>query len=410
MSGFIKGNPMNNFVTITNLYPRPDQPSRGLYNYRLFKNMWAVLGGKDSSISFHNVCLVPEWRPWRWAVVRQWKAPVKEGADFTHYVPVFYLPLLGRSINDLFYAWALKGVTKGIGRGDLVYVPWLYPDGVAAARVLHDRGARVWLMALGSDTLHLRSWWRRQKIRTACDLVEGIVCVANALSERLSRDGVAGEKLKVVPNGVEKELFVSQGRQEAWRRLEAIQSLDSRLKAAHQRVLFVGNLVPVKGVDLLMRAFAELSNKPHLMIIGVGPMRRALARLSNELGISERVTFLGRRPPSEVALWMNVADCLCLTSHSEGMPNVILEARAAGLPVVTTPAGACREVLSEHEHFMVVDTCSANDVAAGLRVMLSRDLSVRPTDPAIKSWREMAERVVDLMGIDSGVERNASMS
>ncbi len=74
-------------------------------------------------------------------------------------------------------------------------------------------------------------------------------------------------------------------------------------------------------------------------------MRRELEKQADELGIRESVHFPGNRPHEEVALWMNAADCLCLPSRSEGMPNVVLEAVASGLPVVATEVGAVREVL-----------------------------------------------------------------
>jgi len=240
-------------------------------------------------------------------------------------------------------------------------------------------------------------------------------------------------------------------------------------------ILFVGNLVPVKGPDVMLRAVAALQKKllgcqvaeslgkkellscqvaelvseganapsglssttqqPNnpttasppsttqqldnpktvspftatqqpsnlttiLLLIGSGPMRRKLEGLARELGIAEKVHFLGRRPPEEVALWMNVADVLCLSSHSEGMPNVVLEARASGLPVVTTPAGAIPELPLEEDRFLVVKSCCPEDLAAGLREMLGRDLSVRQSDPAIPTWGQQAAKILELMERD----------
>jgi glycosyltransferase involved in cell wall biosynthesis len=130
-------------------------------------------------------------------------------------------------------------------------------------------------------------------------------------------------------------------------------------------------------------------------------MRSKLERLARTLGIGDQVRFLGRRPPEEVADWMNRADVLCLPSRSEGMPNVVLEARACGLPVVASPAGAIPELPLDKTHFLVVPACTPAHLAAGLHDMLSRDLSKRIPDPNIPTWKTMAERI--LAKIERGV-------
>ena len=585
---------MNNsmLITVSNLFPRPDQPTRGLYNLYLFREMGKTV----------NICLVPEWRVWKWRAIRKWKAPVSPGSELsscqdnstTVYLPVFTLPFIGRSINWWFYCrairrWMAPDQTSDIrpqtsdrrqcGRGapafakatadmprrdsdkgsaypstvaarsapptfnlepsgngitsafqsdvcglmsdvfpPTYYVPWLYPDGVATARAIRGSGARLWLMALGTDTFHLKSAVRRRLIVEACGQAEGIVCVARALADRLAAAGVPGEKLHVVPNGVDTSLFRCR-KKEGLLSCQVAELLGKRespccqvaelhgkkellgcqvdellsesvndpsgLSSTTQQpnnsitapkiILFVGNLVPVKGPDVMLRAVAALQKKllgcqvaeslgkkellscqvaelvseganapsglssttqqPNnpttasppsttqqldnpktvspftatqqpsnlttiLLLIGSGPMRRKLEGLARELGIAEKVHFLGRRPPEEVALWMNVADVLCLSSHSEGMPNVVLEARASGLPVVTTPAGAIPELPLEEDRFLVVKSCCPEDLAAGLREMLGRDLSVRQSDPAIPTWGQQAAKILELMERD----------
>ena len=380
-------------ITLSNLYPRPDQPTRGMYNQYLFREFSHCLERRTQA--YANICLVPEWRPWRWRAIRCWYAPdhKRDAAFYTSYFPVPYLPLVGRSVNDRFYAWALRKWAKTLSPGDCVYVPWIYPDGVAVARAVRDSKVRLWLMALGSDTLHLHSAVRRQKLVAACKQAEGIICVARVLADRLNGAGVPNEKIHVIPNGVDPSIFRVRNKNEL------------SVQGYPVTILFVGNLVPVKGPDVVLRAFARCIHRdqptrdPHLLLIGSGPMQSQLQCLASELGITDHVHFLGRRSPGEVAQWMNVSDVLCLSSRSEGMPNVVLEARASGLPVVATPAGAVPELPLAPEHFLVVKSCSPEDVSKGLEEMLGRDLSRRISDPVIPTWKHQADKVMGLMGM-----------
>src|SRR3546814_1800058 len=84
----------------------------------------------------------------------------------------------------------------------------------------------------------------------------------------------------------------------------------------------------------LLDAFASAPDMPadcRLAFVGVGPARSALARRRDEHGLGERVILAGARPHAELPTWMQAAELLCLPSHSEGVPNVVLEAMSCGI-------------------------------------------------------------------------------
>jgi glycosyltransferase involved in cell wall biosynthesis len=113
--------------------------------------------------------------------------------------------------------------------------------------------------------------------------------------------------------------------------------------------IIVGRLIKAKRIDRFLRVLAlACQSEPTLrgVVVGDGPERENLESLANELGLSPgRVRFLGER--SDVPALLSVATLLMLTSDQEGFPNVLLEAMAARLPVVTTPAGDAARVVRD---------------------------------------------------------------
>lgn len=140
-------------------------------------------------------------------------------------------------------------------------------------------------------------------------------------------------------------------------------------------VVIVGRLVAVKGVERALRGIGEPSREgdsaPHLYVIGDGPERERLERLASELGIAHRVHFLGFLKDAAAAI--AAADALLITSLREGIPTVLLEALAAGTPIVAHDLPGVRETLRllPGANYRIVDAASPPAVARALRELLS---------------------------------------
>jgi glycosyltransferase involved in cell wall biosynthesis len=134
------------------------------------------------------------------------------------------------------------------------------------------------------------------------------------------------------------------------------------------RILFLGRLAAQKRPDLALRSLA-LMERPdaELVFVSDGPDREALGRLAGELGVGERVRFLGYR--DDVPAQLARAACVLLSSDYEGMPLTVLEAMAAGAPVVATRVGGVEEALGDAG--LIVDPGDAEAVAAALSTVLS---------------------------------------
>lgn len=145
-------------------------------------------------------------------------------------------------------------------------------------------------------------------------------------------------EIRVIENGVDDEFFCPPDAKEEKRML---------------RILFVSRLIEGKGLQFVIPKIKDVSDivlkKCHqgikLLIVGDGPYRQTLEKLTKENGADGIVSFEGRKNKDEVKEYYRSADILILPSLSEGMPNVVLEAMACGLPVVMTPCEGSKELI-----------------------------------------------------------------
>ena len=152
-------------------------------------------------------------------------------------------------------------------------------------------------------------------------------------------------------------------------------------------LVWAGRLVRVKRCDVALSAFAELKHRmphpaPHLYIAGIGPEQKELASFAKELGIAENVHFLGF--VADAGLLISKANLLLLSSDEEGLPTVLLEALAAGIPVVSTDVGGISEALSHlpRPPVILVPRQDSTAMAKAVEQILSEPDAFAP-DPAL---------------------------
>ncbi len=136
-------------------------------------------------------------------------------------------------------------------------------------------------------------------------------------------------------------------------------------------VLYVGALIPSKGVQDLLQALSspELEGV-RLVVAGDGLHRSQLMKMAEDLGLGERTEWLGMLPQPKVAEVMRSAQVLCLPSYSEGRPNVVNEAMATGLPVVATRIGGIPDMVEERKTALLYSPGDVVSLRAHLRALL----------------------------------------
>jgi glycosyltransferase involved in cell wall biosynthesis len=305
-----------------------------------------------------------------------------------------YMPGGLRGWYGRFYRWSVgRAFRRAVAsfRPDLVYTTWAYPDGWATIGLARRAGLPVVLKVHGSDVLQVDEYpARRRGTAEALRRADRVVAVSRDLARRVIDLGADPSRVHVVYNGVDEQVFHPGGRGPARARL----GLDPR----RPLLLYVGNLLPVKGPDVLIEACARLTAGGRdfdLHVIGRGPSREPLGRQAAESGIHGRVHFHGVVAHDGLPDWFRAADFLVLPSRSEGVPNVLLEASACGTPFVASDVGGVPEVA----HMGASRLVPPGD-ALRLSEAIDQMLSGAPVHPAAKRvGRSHADAAGELAGV-----------
>ena len=376
-------------LIITNLFPNRVEPGRGLFNQQ-------QLAALPRDWALEVIAPVP-WAPRVPLLPVSWRRlagiPAREtvGGLTVHHPRYLVIPKVGRWLSGRTF---FRGIWPTLQRAhaaapfDAILATWAYPDVFGAVLAARRLGLPVVAKVHGSDVhLAARSGWRCRAIRWALERCAGVVAVSAALKDVLVSFGVPEGKIRVIPNGVDIERFRPMDRREA--RVQLSLPLEGR------RIVFVGNLDPVKGLPVLLRAMAALPEDVSLSLVGDGAQRAALDAFIKRLGLTGRATLVGRVPHAAIPSWMNAADLFCLPSVSEGCPNVVIEALACGRPVVASRVGGIPELLQDARCGLLV---TPNDPAA-LADSLRRGLAASWEPAAIRRtvehrcWGESARRL-----------------
>jgi glycosyltransferase involved in cell wall biosynthesis len=205
-----------------------------------------------------------------------------------------------------------------------------------------------------------------------------------------------GRSVERVSKGVDTERFRPDGRD-----LRRSLRLDRR-----RVVLTVARLVPIKNVALLIEAIAivrETVADVHLLVVGDGPEATALRAQAAARGIADAVSFAGSVPYEETPLFYRTADVFALSSTFDNSPNVVLEAMASGLPIVTTEVGSVRAWLGDGAGGTVVASGDPVAFAGALARYLSALEAAREAGACNRaktsaglSWRSSALRLLEV--------------
>jgi teichuronic acid biosynthesis glycosyltransferase TuaC len=324
---------------------------------------------------------------------------VERDGRLTVYHPRFLcVPGVGKSLDGLFYFLGLRPFIARLRRQfafDLIDAHFTYPDGVAGALLGRSVGCPVVLTVRGShDIRHAGYRLRRPQIRFALRAADRVIAVSASLGRFVESLGVAADRMRVIPNGVDPARFTPTDRAAARTALG--------LPPDRRILLAVGSLVEGKGHHRVLEALPALvAERPDILYVVVGGApsdgyRRQLEAFVDRHGLRDHARIVGPRPHHEVPRWMAAADLFCLATKSEGWCNAITEALACGLPVVTTRVGGNEEIVRDGRDGLLVPFWDAQAFRTAVGAALDRPWDRAEISARIRAagWRRTADAVM----------------
>ena len=375
-------------LMLSHMYPSPVNPTAGIFVHEQVRAL------RDLG---HDVRVMSP-KGWAPPLLDRWSAYHDvPGTDVIDGVPVIYprkLTLPGARLgarNADAMRWAIHRPLRRIHARwpfEVIHAHMLVPDGWAAARVGAELGVPVLATAHRADVIDLpaRSAALRERVRQAVESIDQIVTVSRAIQGEAESCGTPRRPVQVVANGADTSVFMPHDMAEARARLG--------LPADDRVVTYVGKLVPRKGVDVLIEAMGLLAARrdggaPFLVMAGIGELREALEARARELGVGDRIRFVGKIPHDDVAWYMAAGEFFVLPSHSEGLPTVCCEALNCARPVVATAVDGTPEIVRHEDTGLLVPAGDAEALAAALGRMLDEPgLRDRLADRALAVGRD----------------------
>ena len=311
-------------------------------------------------------------------------------------MPLQFLPLYSKLRRFWFNFWASRMVVRNHKKSpyDIIHLHGDFVEAYFGGKLSKKLGIpSVLTVHAGLNKKHLR-----QKNRKFFDDISKIICVSREIADELKIIDVAEEKIEIISSGIYLDEFENVDKNAV---------IDLRDKYSKPIIISVGVLRINKGFNFLIDAFKKVVDifpKAMLLIVGDGPERDKLRRLAEDIS---GIIFLGKTDHNNVVKYLKAADVFVLASVStegdrEGTSTSIMEAMAAGLPVVATKVGGNSYLIKEERNgLLVAEKDTKSLVETLIRLATNENLCAAMNknnleDIKQKDWPIIARKITDV--------------
>jgi teichuronic acid biosynthesis glycosyltransferase TuaC len=339
-------------LTLTPFYPSDDDDAQGCFVAEPLRAM------KELEITNSVLAVRPFYRG---------RARASASAPSAQWKQYFSFPGgAGLPISGISLVASIFDTVRRVHRRhpiDLIHAHSALPCGHAASLLSRQLGIPFVITVHGLDvffTNQVRGYAGKCCKRVSQEVyrsARAVVCISRRVRQEVERHTNAPLSTAVIYNGVDPGIFYPE-----------LDSWPSNV------ILSVGNLIPSKGHELLLRAFGTIEQRhPSLRceIIGDGPERSRLCELRSQLGIAKKVSFFGRQTRTQVADAMRRCAVFALPSHYEGLGCVYLEAMAAGKPVIACRGQGIEEIIQHGTNGFLIDPGDVQSLGSTLSTLLA---------------------------------------
>ncbi|MEN9406778.1 MAG: hypothetical protein RLZ12_1062 [Bacillota bacterium] len=325
------------------MFPHSFNPVAGIFVYNQLQAL------KNLGVEFRVIVPSPFFPGYfRWHKFR--KLSNKTEPFHVYYLPTFLFPAgFFFSTQGFFYRRSLVPFIKSINSHfnfDLIHAHTIFPDAYACVALKNVFRRPLVSTVHGSDLLVYPNYnrWVHRFVGQALQESELVIASSRKLAASV-RSFIKEKEPVVIPNGYDPNLFYPKPPKPYVTTDEVV------------RMLYLGNLVPVKGVEYLLQALAKVLKTGYnvqLDLVGDGYLKKQLQSQVYQLKIQAQVKFCGRVPQKKVPEWINRAAVVVLPSLSEGFGCALLEAMACKKPVIGSAVGGIKELIVDGVNGLLV--------------------------------------------------------
>lgn len=363
-------------LVVTDLFPTPENPTHGIFIYQ-----WAYHLAYKCELTIYQALWCGQGKHINEKTMLDFRRNFKPSAEHFNWIQ----KPLSKNRYDRLWLRTLKfshflKKENGIdfNQFDLIIGQMGCPGGFAAVKLARKLGKPSIVGLRGSDvTNYLKIPILRRLAKWTYSNCNKIVTVSIDLKNQILSLNIDPLRISVIKNGINPIFQVA----------DKVQSRKILKVPDTPMILFVGHLIPLKGLKYLIKALPQIQmhRDCQLFLIGTGEEDLNLRELVIETGLSDRVHFMGNINQDNLVHWYNAADVFCLPSLREGIPNVMLESLACGTPVIATDIANNSEIINE-TNGVLVQPKNVEQLAKASGIVLSKEWNQNVISKTVNSF------------------------